>query len=60
MKYFKQKNRGIRFKTKTDIEASITSSIDKLDWEDSDKAIESIVKMHDQTLKGYKNSGLGS
>lgn len=46
-------------KAKAGIEASITSSIDKLDWEDSDRAIESIVKLYGQTIEGYKNSGLG-
>jgi hypothetical protein len=33
--------------------------VDKMKWDTADNAIESVVKLHKQTLDGYKASGLG-
>jgi hypothetical protein len=44
---------------KTTATSFASSAVDKEKWITPDDAIASVVKLHGQTLAGYKQSGLG-
>ena len=43
----------------TAIDSAVQAIVDNQDWSDSDAAIQSAVKLHGQTIGGYKGGGLG-